>query len=141
MLWGYCKASFFNDGRERERELLKPNTQHYCVYFNQKELCEIHSDRPVDCRIFPFDVLKIGGKFYWTVWKLKCSILENEETFEPFLQEHEREIIPKFVEHINDYSQFRLEELLSKYQFKVLREVKIESSDKFKNYFLPSKSR
>lgn len=104
------------------------NTRHPCIFFNQNELCDIHNIRPYDCRFFPFEILKFGGKFFWIIWNLNCAITNNrtKEEFEPCLQEHEQELIPKFKEYIDGYEKFRKEEFLSKCKYEVLREVKIK---------------
>ncbi len=110
---------------QEKEKLVGVNTKHPCFFFNQKELCDIHAIRPFDCRFFPFDILKINGKFFWITWKLNCSILsKNKIELETYLQEHEKEIIPRFKEYLSDYSEFRLKELLSKYHYEVLREIK-----------------
>ena len=121
--WDFSNQLFLT--REEKEKFPKLNTQHPCFYFSLENLCKIHSDRPFDCRLYPFDIIKIGDKLYWIFWELNCPILKNKKNFEVYLQQHEKEIIPKFTEHLFNYAEFRLEELLTKYQFRVLREVKI----------------
>ncbi len=83
--------------------------------------------RPFDCRFFPFDILKINEEYFWITWRLNCPILNRgKENFEHYLKEHESKLIPEFKEHLSKYSEFRLKELLSKYEYEVLREVKYE---------------
>lgn len=91
-------------------------------------MCDIYEKRPVDCRFFPFDILQIKGKFVWIFWKIRCPFLDsgNKEEFEKCLQDHEQNLIPKFKEYIDDYTKFRLGEFLSKYQYEILRELKIK---------------
>ena len=102
----------------------KINIKFPCIFFNKKGLCDIHNKRPFDCRFFPFDVHNINGKFFWIVWKVNCPILDKED-FEPYLKEHEQKLIPTFMEYLKDYEKFRQEEFLSKYEYIVLREIKI----------------
>ncbi len=113
----------------KEREINGINTCNPCKFFNKKGLCDIYDKRPFDCRFFPFDILKINGRFVWIFWKIKCPILDNgnKEEFKKYLQDHEQNLIPEFKEYLDDYSQFRLEEFLAKYQYEILREVKIDS--------------
>lgn len=69
---------------EEKKKLIGINTCHPCLFY-QNELCTIHKDRPFDCRLFPFDIIKSNDKFYWIVWKLNCSISKkNKEEFELF---------------------------------------------------------
>ncbi|MEW6294867.1 MAG: hypothetical protein AB1467_01055 [Candidatus Diapherotrites archaeon] len=114
-----------------KRKLSHINTRHPCLYFNRKELCEIYPNRPFDCRFFPFNVWESNGKFYWMIWKLNCPILnKNKEKIELYLQEHEKKLIHRFKNYLNAYSKFRLEELIAKYQYEVLRKVKFNSHSK-----------
>jgi Fe-S-cluster containining protein len=102
------------------------NTQFPCKFYTDSGLCDIHLNRPFDCRFFPFDILEIGSRYFWITWKVNCPILtENRDEFETYLEEHERELIPKFRSFIKDYSQFRLQEFLRKYKYEVLRETKV----------------
>jgi Fe-S-cluster containining protein len=38
-----------------------------CVFWNENK-CSIYQHRPFDCRAYPFDILKINGKYYWIVY-------------------------------------------------------------------------
>jgi len=70
-------------------------------------------------------------KFFWIVWDLNCPITKHRKyNFAKYLAEHEKHLIPKFIKYIEDYAEFRAEELKNKYKFKILREVKIRSPKK-----------
>lgn len=96
----------------QDREIKGINSYSPCKFFNKKGLCDIYDKRPFDCRFFPFDILKINGKFVWIFWKMKCPILDNgnKEEFEKYLQNHEQDLIPKFKEY-----------------YEILREVNVDS--------------
>ena len=98
------------------------NKKFPCPFFNKNYLCDIHNIRPVDCRFFPFDIIKINEKFFWIIWKIDCPIIEYED-FEDCLEQFEEELIPYFKTYLQEYSKFRLEEFLNKYKFEVIREV------------------
>lgn len=38
-----------------------------CVFWNENK-CSIYEHRPFDCRAYPFDILKINGKYHWIVY-------------------------------------------------------------------------
>lgn len=101
------------------------NKKYPCAFFDKDELCAIHDIRPVDCRFFPFDVMNIGGNFFWVIWNVNCSILK-QKNFEPYLQEFETELIPNFQEYLEDYSKFRLEENINECSFRVIRKIKLQ---------------
>lgn len=91
-----------------------------------QHLCDVYSQRPIDCRLFSFDLLKKNGKFFWIVWNIGCPIIKSysRKEFEPYLREHELIIIPKFKKYISAYSQFRLEESIKNFgEPMVLRKV------------------
>jgi hypothetical protein len=94
-----------------------------CPFFGKDRLCMIHGSKPVDCRLFPFDLLKLDGKHYWIVWKIGCAIAEEVDRYEEYLQDMEERLIPVFAPWLDQYSKFRFEELQSKYRYDVLREL------------------
>lgn len=95
-----------------------------CPFLSDDQLCEIHTIKPVDCRLFPFDLIKDGDKFLWIIRELECAIIENEELFEYYLRDFEDNIIPDFEPYMEEYALFRYDELAERYGYKVLREVK-----------------
>lgn len=112
------------DERKKHKTI---NSKKPCVFLNDKELCEIHNSRPFDCRFFPFDIMKIDTKFFWVIWNDDCSISKNRrKDFEKYLSEHEKKLIPNFVKYIDDYANFRLKDLKSRYSYEVLRELVIK---------------
>ena len=113
----------FTTPEERKR-LPKINTAYPCAYLNEEGLCDAHEDRPVDCRLFPFEILKIDGTFHWVIWKVDCLILKSPD-YEPYLLQHERYIIPVFRKYLDDYASFRVDEFLDNYDYQVLRPVNL----------------
>ena len=87
-------------------------------------MCDAHQDRPVDCRLFPFEILKVDGVFHWVIRDVDCLILKAPD-YEPYLQQHERDIIPGFFKYLDDYASFRLDEFLDKYNYRVLRPLNL----------------
>jgi hypothetical protein len=35
-------------------------------------LCTVHANRPTECRLFPLDLLPLGGVVHWVVWHGAC---------------------------------------------------------------------
>lgn len=94
-----------------------------CPFLREDSLCTIHESKPVDCRLFPFDVIKVDGELYWIVWNFDCLVSKDEARFEEYLIDLEKRLIPGFNPHLDAYSAFRIEELSGKYRYRVLREV------------------
>lgn len=100
-----------------------------CSCLSENGLCDIQENKPVDCRLFPFDVIEDNGKFLWIVREIDCLILKDERKFEEYMQDFEERIIPSFCIHLEKYAEFRADELAGKYGFRILREVRtIEKS-------------
>jgi Fe-S-cluster containining protein len=53
-----------------------------CTFF-QEGLCQAYSDRPLDCRLFPFDIKRDGAdQFVWIVYTALCPVNFNiDENF------------------------------------------------------------
>jgi len=83
-----------------------------CVYWDS-DLggCTIYESRPIDCRLYPFDILNIENSFYWIVytcnpdsdWKWSedyLKLLENDDGFDDliknitFFSDHTEMILP-----------------------------------------------
>jgi len=111
-------------------ELINLKTKHPCIFLDKNKLCKIHKIRPIDCKLFPFDIHEINKKFHWILWEFPCKIVKdiesNVKNKEDYLVSFETKVIPKFKKHLGDYSSFRCEELINNYSFVILREVVIK---------------
>jgi|GEM_PF-1244872 len=99
-----------------------------CPFLMRDGLCMIHESKPVDCRLFPFDIVKTDGEFFWIVWKLDCHILGESGRFEEYLRDLEERLLPGFTPYLGAYSSFRLDELSSKYDCEVLRKLRVNKA-------------
>ena len=99
-----------------------------CPFLREDSLCRIHETKPVDCRLFPFDVIKIDGELCWIIWELNCLVIQDESRFEEYLRDLEERLIPGFSPYLDAYSSFRIDELFSKYNHKVLRKVHLKGT-------------
>lgn len=95
------------------------NSKKPCVFFNNLGLCEIYNSRPYDCKFFPFELIKINKKLFWIIWDADCLITKNRRSnFDKYLTEHEEKLIPNFIDHLEDYADFQIEELKKKIDMK-----------------------
>lgn len=99
-----------------------------CPFLTADQLCRIHTIKPIDCRLFPFDLITDGDKFFWVIREIDCQILKDEDMFEEYLGDFEENIIPGFEPHMEPYALFRFDELAEMSNFRVLREVKLKKS-------------
>ncbi len=94
-----------------------------CPFLKENKLCIVHDTKPIDCKLFPFDIIMVDQKFYWIIREINCPIAKDKEGFEKYLSIFEETIIPNFIEYMEDYALFRYEELAEKWGCKIIREV------------------
>jgi Fe-S-cluster containining protein len=103
----------------------KENSTH-CIFWDENIFtCSIYPQRPFDCRAYPFDILKINGKYHWIVYS--CNPQSNWEWTEGHLKELESdkafsELMQK-VEIFSGNTKIILPEELKKTKYAVLRQV------------------
>jgi hypothetical protein len=98
----------------------KDNT---CFFLNSSGKCSEYMKRPFECRIFPFDILKIDGKLMWVLWK-NCP---GAEALDPkkSVAELEKELLKKYdFEYIQEYVKFHEKNQPEKYSDKEYEIVK-----------------
>lgn len=60
---------------------------HKCCAFLERRTgkCRIYDIRPLDCRLFPLDIVEEGGEYYWCVFTTCPNWEKMRELFEPFI--------------------------------------------------------
>lgn len=62
----------------------KPNSTE-CVYWdNDLAGCTIYESRPIDCRLYPFDILHIENEYHWIVYS--CNVKSDWKWSEDYLK-------------------------------------------------------
>jgi Fe-S-cluster containining protein len=67
--------------------------------------CGIYDARPIDCRLYPLDILFKEGRYYWILWQY-CEIT-NEDL--EALVAYGQALIPSIKDHLHDYATVPLE--------------------------------
>ena len=112
-------------------ELRKKNNSNECVFWNSSS-CSIYKNRPFDCKIFPFDIYKINGKYTWIIYS--CNPDSDWGWSENFLKSLESDpSFLKIIKYLNEFS--NVERLVQNhhddsYEFQVLREVNLNRNMK-----------
>lgn len=121
---GYLPISIFTTIEEKKR-LPKINTKSPCAYLNKGGLCSVHGIKPFDCRLFPFDLIKESGRFYWVIWDVDCPIITHErDRFNDYLYEHETGLIPLVKDFLEEFNEWEDAEYKEKFKYEILRELK-----------------
>ena len=90
----YIKNLKLADGKHLMQIKKKPNSNQ-CIFFDgEKKQCMIYENRPLDCRMYPFDIEVINGEPWWIVYS--CNKNSDWKWTENHLQKFEAE--PEFHE-------------------------------------------
>lgn len=65
-----------------------------CKFVNECK-CNIYSKRPLDCRLFPLDIIEEDGKFYWCIFTVCPKHAEIRKKLIPLIHILERFISKK----------------------------------------------
>jgi len=103
--------------------LKKKKNSEECIFWDKKSGCTVYEKRPFDCKVFPFDIYKIDGKYTWVVYS--CNSTSDWSWSEGLLRVLERDTITMdLLKHIDAFSDLgRLESSDKSYDFITLREV------------------
>ena len=86
-----------------------------CPFY--KNGCTIYDIRPSDCRLFPYDLKEIDGKYYLIQYDLPCGSKHVSEDVD--------EVIKVLSAIITTYTDKKIEEKVNKIKYKVIKEIKI----------------
>jgi Fe-S-cluster containining protein len=100
----------------------KQNSNECYFWDSEKEQCSIYEHRPFDCKLFPFDIHEIDGKYMWVInscnpdadWSWTDSILNSFEDNPSF---------PELVKTLKTYS-YPESTKNNLYEIKIIRPVK-----------------
>jgi len=63
-----------------------------CPFLDQNGKCKIYEMRPLDCRLFPLDIIEENGEYFWCVFTICPNWRKMKELFEPLLPALEKRI-------------------------------------------------
>jgi len=91
-----------------------------CIFLKSGR-CSIYTHRPLDCRLFPFDIIKKDSKYYLILYKLDC--FEGYKVVDNF--DYLDDLIEKMKPWIIDYTDDRISEKMKSLKYKVIKEIKV----------------
>ncbi|MEM2121635.1 MAG: YkgJ family cysteine cluster protein [Candidatus Woesearchaeota archaeon] len=106
-----------------------------CVFLKNNR-CKIYSNRPFNCRIFPFDIKKINGKFFWILWDF-CYGPKNFDSkeinklllnFDKYLYKIDEKELELYSDYTNESKFFK------NLKFKIIRELNLKPNIKIIKY-------
>ena len=97
---------FFRDVRVADifvKSLKKKENSTNCIFWDEKtSKCTIYEQRPFDCKMFPFDIMKVKGEYRWIIFS--CNPESNWKWTEEYLDKLERD--PSFIEIMENIETF-----------------------------------
>ncbi|KAF6247416.1 hypothetical protein C6990_02825 [Nitrosopumilus sp. b3] len=112
--------------------LKKKDNSIECVFWNAETSgCSIYESRPIDCRLYPFDIMYLNNSYHWIVyscnensdWKWSEKYLEFFESDEGF-----RELM-KNIDIFTAHTKMILPEESKKTPFIILRKINWNDGD------------
>lgn len=115
----FSSSLVFHKFEDKKIPLLKKNGKN-CIFLKNNK-CRIYQSRPFNCRIFPFDIIKVGKNFYWIVWDF-CQKPKDAEkhlkNFEKVIAKIDKKELDIYICFTKKSKDFRHR------QFTILRQVK-----------------
>lgn len=86
-------------GHELDYILARPDGR--CVFLDDDKKCMIYEWRPLDCRLYPFDIAKLDGRHFWIVHLRYCQWGANQ--WEKQLAWLEERLLGEIGPHLDAY--------------------------------------
>ena len=80
----------------------KENSTNCILWDEESNKCTIYDQRPFDCKMFPFDIMKIDGEYRWIIFA--CNPDSNWQWTEEYLEKLEND--PSFGEILDNIEIF-----------------------------------
>ena len=110
-------------GKGSEKYFKKINNEAYniisidsiCPFYKDK--CTIYDTRPNDCKLFPYDLKEINGKYYLILYDLPCGSSSVDENVD--------KIVKELCLIIKTYTNKKIEEKVNNLPYKIIKEIKL----------------
>ena len=83
-----------------------------CAFLDREGKCRIYEMRPLDCRLFPLDIIEEDGEYYWCVFTTCPNWQQMREILEPLIPALENKINPSLWRQFREQIEVTKEEYL-----------------------------
>lgn len=108
---GKSADNFFRQINNEAYNIL--NIQGVCPFYDQG--CTIYDIRPSDCRLFPYDLKEINGRYFLIKYDLPCGSKNVNEDID--------KVINVLMTIIKTYTDTKIEEKVNKLKYIVIKEI------------------
>jgi len=91
-----------------------------CIFYNDNK-CGIYDNRPLDCRLYPFDIMQIEEKYYLVLYVLSCINYDNFQNNTSSIDS----LINDFAPWIESFTDERNFTKIKKKEYKIIKEIKL----------------
>lgn len=91
-----------------------------CIFLKNGK-CSIYQNRPTDCKLFPFDIIKQNSKYYLILYSLNCYDNSNIQEDMSNLDDLINSIIP-WIEKFTDERNYTK---MKKLKYQIIKEITI----------------
>lgn len=93
-----------------------------CIFYKNGK-CKIYKVRPTDCRLFPYDIIRIDKKYYLVIYDIDCIDIEK------FISENycDEDLIKRIIPWIEDFTNSINYTKMKNYKYKIVKEINIGS--------------
>ncbi len=77
---------------------IRTHTKGGCIFYKNNK-CQIYNVRPLDCRLFPLDIFKLGNNFHWLIYDTFCHQPFDYE----MLQNYGRKLIEDYKVNLEEF--------------------------------------
>lgn len=112
--------SFYDKVSENIFQLKTINNE--CIFYKNGK-CSIYDNRPIDCRLYPYDVIKDGDKYYLIIYLIDCINVDGFLKDNPLDEELIKLIIPWIEDFTNEINYTKMK----KCKYKIIKEIDIKS--------------
>ena len=96
---------------------LKTKDNKCIFYINDK--CTIYNNRPLDCRLFPFDIINKNNKYYLILYNLKClNTLEFKHNLDNI-----NNLIENIIPWIKDFTKDTNYTKMNNFNYTIIKEI------------------
>ncbi len=78
--------SKYTEVRNGQR-MLEVGEDNFCIFFDQKKQCTIHTVKPDICYLWPFYDANMNDEYSWDMAKDACPGINPDATFEEFVKQ------------------------------------------------------
>lgn len=89
-----------------------------CIFLKNGK-CSIYQNRPIDCKLFPFDIIKQNSNYYLILYLLNCYDYSNIQEEMSNLDNLINSIIP-WIEKFTDERNYTK---MKKLKYKIIKEI------------------